>query len=314
MEWIESGFSGNRSKDRAAFCGIRIQDPASVTSSQDAKHSFRLIFRDLHGTPEWSGHLLGPTGPKRFKTLLLNAGSRGSGPKDPATGRQDLLQDAFLRQTLAAMDPLAPVGRFVHLLLNGRYWGVYDLCERIDSHLLANRLGGKPSSYEIRSPEKEPSEPDASWTRMVELCRLGLSDPEHYREMETLVNLEAFADFVLLHRHTGTRDDRIGTRWIAGRRKEPREGPWRFLPGFGSPSATGSDGPEPDTGLSPATLLQSLQAQPEFTRLLETRTLKHLAPGGALYPEAIQTRRSDLVETLGPALEAESVRWGGTSR
>jgi len=307
MEWIESGFSGNRSKDRAAFCGIRIQDPASVTSPLDAKHSFRLVFRDLHGTPEWSGHPLGPTGPKRFKTLLLNAGF-------PTGGRLDLIQDAFLRETLAAMDPLAPVGRFVHLLLNGRYWGVYDLCERTDSHLLADRLGGKPSSYEIRSPEKEPSEPDASWNRMIELCRLGLSDPDRYREMEMLVDLEAFADFVVLHLHTGTPDDRIGTRWIAGRRTEPRQGAWMFLPGFGISSGTGSDGPEVDTGLSPATLLQSLRAQPEFIRLLETRTRKHLAPGGALSPEAIQARRSDLVETLGPALEAEAVHWGGASR
>ena len=314
MEWIESGFSGNRSKDRAAQCGIRIQSPSTKPTSAETKQSFRILFRDLHGTPEWSGHLLGPTGPKRFKTLLLNAGFPAAGSEDRTDGRRDLVQDALLRETLQAMDQLAPVGRFVHLLLNGRYWGVYDLRERTDSHFLAARLGGKPSSYEIRSPEKEPSEPDASWTRMNELCRQGLSDPERYREMATLVDLEGLADFVLLNTHTSGRDELLKTGWMAGRRTVPREGSWMFLPADRHSSDGVSGERDEDTDFTPATLLDALRAQPEFIRLLEARTRRHLAPGGALSPETLQARRSDLLQTLGPALEAEAVRWGDASR
>ncbi len=314
MEWIESSLTGNRAMDRAAFCGLRIHEPADSTSSPEAKHSFRLVFRDLHGTPEWSGRLFGPMGAKHFKSLLLDAGSPAGDFTAAAQGGRDLVRDAFLRESCRAMGQPAAAGRFVHLLLNGRYWGIYDLLERVDARLLADRLGGKPSDYEIRGPGREISEGDGSWARIGELCHLGMSDPKHYAELESLVNLAVFADFIVLKTDDMVPGGIESTGWIAARWKSPRTGAYLFLPQTGHPVVADSGERSTDTGLSPETLYRSLQGQPGFMRLLEERRRKHLSPGGALSSEAVQARRSEILERLRSVRDAEVLRWGSGPR
>lgn len=309
MEWIESGSTGNGAGDRAAFCGLRIHEASGEASGLDAKHSFRLVFREVHGTPEWSGRLFGPTGAKHFRNLLLGAGSAAVDPTGtPRDGRQ-LIPDALARETFRAMGHPAPDGRFVQVLLNGCYWGVYDLQERIDTRLLADRLGGKPSDYSTRTPSSGASEDDEAWSRIGGLCDLGWSDPERYSELESLVDLEAFADFVALRTRDGSRGDLDTPGWIAVRRESPRVGAYLFLPQRSHSTVVENGERTPVGGLSPTTLYRSLQAQPRFMSLLEKRRRIHGAPGGALSPEAMEARRSELLERVGPALEAEALRW-----
>ncbi len=309
MEWIESGFTGSRTGDRAASCGLRIHGSSAGNSGRDTKLSFRVVFRDLHGTPEWSGRLFGPTRAKHFKTLLLDAGSPAGESIDTRQAGPALLRDAFTRETFRAMGHPAPDGRFVHVVLNGNYWGVYDLQERIDTRFLADRLGGKPSDFTMRGANSGVSAGDEAWSRIGELCGLGMSDPGRYAELESLVDLEAFADFVALWTQDGSRGALDTPGWIAVRRESPRVGAFLFLPQRSHSTVVENGERTPVGRLSPTTLYRSLQAQPEFMSLLEARRRKHRSPGGALSPEAIQARRSDLMERARPALEAEALRW-----
>ncbi len=309
MEWIESGSTGSRTGDRAASCGLRVHGPSGGNSDPDAKLSFRVVFRDLHGTPEWSGRLFGPTGAKHFKTLLLDAGSPAGESMDTRQAGPALLRDAVTRETFRAMGHPAPDGRFVHVVLNGNYWGVYDLQERIDARFLADRLGGKPSDFTMRGANGVISGEDTAWLRIRDLCGLGMSDPGRYAELESLVDLEAFADFVALRTQEGSRGDPDTSGWIAVRRESPRVGAFLFLP-QGRHLRRGEAGERtPMDALSPATLYRSLESQPRFMGLFEKRRRMHGAPGGALSPEAMEARRSELLERVGPALEAEALRW-----
>lgn len=309
MEWIESAASGDRTGDRAAPCGLRIHGPPGGDPGPDSKHSFRLVFRDLHGTPEWSGRLFGPTGARQFKTLLLDAGSTAGDSSDTRGAGPALIREALNREAFRAMGQPAPDGRFVHVVLNGIYWGMYDLQERIDPRLLADRWGGKPSNYTMRGPDGVVSGEDAAWLRIQELCGLGFSDPERYSELESLVDLGAFADFVALRTWQGSRDDLDHPGWIAARRESPRAGAYLFLPQVRHLRRGESPERTPVDAVSPTSLYRSLQSQPRFMGLVEERRLRHGAPGSALSPMAVQARRSQLLERVGPALEAEALRW-----
>ncbi|MBM3900498.1 MAG: hypothetical protein FJ379_00165 [Verrucomicrobia bacterium] len=308
MEWIESGFTGSRTGDRAAFCGLSVHGSSGGNFGPDTKLSFRLVFRDLHGTPEWSGRLFGPTGAKHFKTLLLDAGSPVGESMDTRQAGPNLIRGALTRETFRAMGQPAPDGRFVHVVLNGSYWGVYDLQERIDTRFLADRLGGKPSNYTMRSPNGVASREDTAWLRIRELCGLGMSDPGRYAELESLVDLEAFADFVVLRTQDRSRGDFDAPGWIAVRRESPRVGAYLFLP-QGRHLRKGEDEERtPLDTLSPTTLYRLLQSQPRFMSLLEKRRRMHESPGGALSPAAMEARRSELLERVEPALGAEMLQ------
>jgi hypothetical protein len=70
------------------------------------------------------------------------------------TGSHDMVQRGFYMSnrltddTMLEMGNLNPHGRFVHLYLNGDYWGMYHLRERWNADMLANYLGGAKADYE----------------------------------------------------------------------------------------------------------------------------------------------------------------------
>ena len=54
----------------------------------------------------------------------------------------------FTDDTMLDMGNLNPHGRFIHLYLNGTYWGQYHLRERWSADMLAQYLGGEKEDYE----------------------------------------------------------------------------------------------------------------------------------------------------------------------
>src|SRR5690606_24807997 len=57
--------------------------------------------------------------------------------------------DVFMRDTQLAMGHLAPGSTYVHLYINGLYWGLYSPAERTDDAFLASHLGGEPEDWDI---------------------------------------------------------------------------------------------------------------------------------------------------------------------
>jgi hypothetical protein len=72
---------------------------------------------------------------------------------DFRSGSQDMnergfyMAGRFVEDTMLDMGSLNPHGRFVHLYLNGVYWGQYDCRELLEEHFLADYLGGASEDY-----------------------------------------------------------------------------------------------------------------------------------------------------------------------
>ena len=113
-------------------CGIRIQGNMNRFPQRSPKHSFRLLFREKYGVAKLHYPVFADSPLKKFDTLVLRADYNNSWIHwDPeARPRAQRTRDAWMKDTHRAMGWVAGHNRYVHLYLNGLYWGIYDFAER----------------------------------------------------------------------------------------------------------------------------------------------------------------------------------------
>ena len=58
------------------------------------------------------------------------------------------MSNRFTDDSMLDMGNIAPHGRFVHLYLNGKYWGQYHLRERWSADMASSYFGGSKDDYE----------------------------------------------------------------------------------------------------------------------------------------------------------------------
>ena len=56
-------------------------------------------------------------------------------------------RNEWIRASQVAMSGLGSHGAFVHLYINGLYWGLYSLVERPDSSFMAAYVGGQEDEW-----------------------------------------------------------------------------------------------------------------------------------------------------------------------
>jgi hypothetical protein len=94
-----------------------------------AKRNIRLAFREIYGAkklkyPLFEGHGRDLRPVEVFDQLDLRTGSHDM------VARGFYMSNRFLDDTFIDMGYINPHGRFVHVYINGTYWGMYHLRER----------------------------------------------------------------------------------------------------------------------------------------------------------------------------------------
>lgn len=78
--------------------------------------------------------------------------------------------DGWARATHVAMGHVAPEQRWVHLFINGIYWGPYQITERVDDDFMDSHFGG--GDYTVMKQGPEALEGNISeWNDMVAQCQ-----------------------------------------------------------------------------------------------------------------------------------------------
>ncbi|NJN83131.1 MAG: hypothetical protein HC802_13160, partial [Caldilineaceae bacterium] len=128
--------------------GIRIQGGAGRWEFMP-KHSFRLFFKRDYGPTTLSAQLFPDSPVSEFETLTLRAGvDRSYAGHPPAEGESanhratTYTRDEWGRDAQIAVSGVGSHGIFVHLYLNGLYWGIYNVVERPDNAFAASYMGG----------------------------------------------------------------------------------------------------------------------------------------------------------------------------
>ena len=119
------------------------------------------------------------------------------------------VRDQHARDSQLSLSGTAAHGIFVHLYLNGIYWGVYNAVERPDRRFLASYYGGDSADWFAINHSGvvgKPHHPRWYVTMYRYARKHDLSEPAKYREMKTLLNTAQFSDYILLNWFSGTGD------------------------------------------------------------------------------------------------------------
>ncbi|MEZ6102311.1 MAG: CotH kinase family protein [Pirellulaceae bacterium] len=307
-----------------ADCGLRIQGGWNRRPEESPKHSLRLLFKRRYGPSElnfplFPADVLPPDASASqqtttsFDTLILRGGNNNSWLHRGGNERlrADYIRDQWMRDTYASMGHVSARGRYVHVLLNGLYWGVYNLCERPSAPFLATHFGGDKDDYDARNGDKMVDGDDRAWQELMSLVNQGIHSDGEYVAICSRLDIVSFADFMLLNLYGANADYDGASNWYAGRNHK-ENGPYRFFVWDGE--RTNEDATnntiEYDCDQCPARIFQRLRQWPPFRQLFRQRVQLHCTGGGVLTPQAAAERFAFRARQIENAVVAESARWG----
>lgn len=149
MEYFDPHSTENWQED----AGLRMHGGDAPV--EHPKKPFRIYFRKEYGTGRLR-HSMFPGSPvDSFDKLQLRPlGHDGwavpFGSDNESLARHAMYcRDRFLRQTELDMGRLAHYGKYVHLFINGLYWGFYDIHEVQSKEYWADHKGGAEEDWDV---------------------------------------------------------------------------------------------------------------------------------------------------------------------
>ncbi|MFC7337743.1 lamin tail domain-containing protein [Haloferula chungangensis] len=276
------------------------------------KRSARITFRkeygpgkldfDLFENYDWASYQ--PA--KEYDAIELRAGNHDMWQ------RGAYLSNRYADDALLDMGQIAPHGRFVHLYMNGEYWGQYHLRERWNASMLSEYFGGEKEDYEAVNANNAG--------RQFQTGVVYDGTGEQWMETQSLVNGETpFAsarshldinnliDFMLLW----TSGDSESEFRAAG--SVPLGVPFKFFlkdaDGFLRTPSNSHHNVDHNGPLSAMTALAN-EGHPDYRMLLADRIHMHYFNDGALTSEKNIERLQKRVEETQLSIIPESARWG----
>ena len=298
-----------------------IQMHGGGSRARTLKHPFRIQFKGKYGATKLAYPFFPDSPASEFDTIDLrsdynNHWTHGTDAAQRARG--GLVRDAWFKDVQAAMGDLSGHSRYVHLYLNGLYWGVYNPCERADGSFGAAYLGGQPADYDAYNGSGTVLISGDSTAHSTMLAIGSLQVLSQYDLMRQYLDVSQYADYMLLQIYGGNQDWGASKNWYCLRKRETGAGfkylCWddertlediNHLP-MGVTAATNLNKVSPDN------LQSKLVASAEYRLLFADRVQRHLFNGGALTTNAIIASWKARAAQIDRAIVGESARWGAT--
>ncbi len=292
-------------------CGVRIQGELSRDPLATSKHNFRLLFKQEYGAGRLGFDLYPGSPVREFDGLVLHGSFNDHWVWSGAHAQ--MLRDQWCADTQTELGGRGPHGSYVHLYLNGLYWGVYNLGERPDASYAAHYFGGERSSYDAFNGGELVDGDDESWIQMYAIAYAGITNEVAYTNLARYVDLPAFADYLLLNFYAGNEDWPYHNWRAAG---DVRNGvPFRFFSWDAELTLSHEGGPvtvnrTDVTEGRPGFLYTALRQSAEFRLLMADRARSHFFGNGVLTPARCVERWLRRAREIEQAMVAESARWG----
>jgi hypothetical protein len=307
--------------------GLRIQGGAGRNPSLVTKHSFRLVFSARTGPTRLEFPFFDGSRVTEFDTITLRAGFNNSWNFTPQAEqmRATYLEDEWMRVTQRAMGQVSGQGNFVHLYINGMYWGLYNPTERPSAPFAASWYGGEKEEWDALNSSEAIDGDKVAWNTLQNLVNgpggaaaptlNWLADDANYQAVKQYLDVENFIDYMLLNFYGGN-NDWDDHNWYAARRRAPGEG-YKFFSWDGErtlESITGQNKTGVNQADKPSRIYAQLRANADFRMQFADRVQKHFFNGGALTPAANAQRFNELAAIIDKAIIGESARWGDSRR
>ncbi|MBT3468140.1 MAG: hypothetical protein HN467_02340 [Opitutae bacterium] len=326
--------------------GIQMHGNSSRNHGFTPKNPIRVEFKSKYGPSKLRYKLFNESDRDSFDQILLRPCSTDSWPVragNHVLGVQrwhpdhgTYIRDQYMRNLQREMGGYAPHGRYVHLYLDGLYWGIYNIAERATQHSNATYFGGKKADWDIIKDfaELESGSKD-TWDRMIALVNTDLSQEANYQilqgnkpdgtpdpENEDYLDVDNLIDYMIQHIHAGAEDWPDHNYWAA-RRNGPQSTGFHFITwdqeiSNDSLVRTHTRVPnrfeDPITRQGPSYVYGKLMSNNTFRWTFIDRVHRHMFNGGLMTPESNRSRWASLQALLDKAIVAESARWGDVRR
>jgi hypothetical protein len=276
------------------------------------KHSFSLRFRNDYGKGELDYDLFKNSAIKSFgggiqlRGMYNNSWTHGDVTQ---RARATMITDEWMRATHLAMGAEDELhGSFIHLFINGLYWGVYNLHERpSDDHYVAyNNPDLAPETVLGYNPSDAATTPEAIGFKVLrDTVKTGT-----WAQIIEKMDIDNYIDFYLTENFGHNDDLQTAGNWRASGGGTSNS-KWRFYLWDSERSlenrtaagelALSEDGPE---------FIAKLGTFSEFQVRFADRAWKHLHHNGALTNASNRARFLARVNELNTAIVGESARWG----
>ena len=316
---------GPQAHDLTVNCGVRLHGGHGRLAEKNPKHSFRLVFKPKYEGPGTLSYpLFGEGEPHTFNQLVLRChfGNSWQHWSEDNRKKAQYTRDVWARRMQRRMGRTSVNALYVNLFLNGMYWGVYNIAERVDDQFGKDYLGGKKSNMDVVKIEEdggshhEAAEGNlVAWNEMV-MTSVKAYLPENYARLDTLLDKDAFIDYMLINQYAGN-TDWDHHNWYAIRRRGPESQGFRFLCWD---SEVILDNPTENVlgknngNASPTGIFQNLMKNSSFARRYVRRAREVLADDGLLGPASVVEVWDSLYNTISTAIYAEAARWGDYRR
>jgi hypothetical protein len=288
------------------------QEDAGVTHfggyyTNFSKKSFRLYFRSEYGTkklryPVFQGFDYDLPPAQEFDSLNLRSGSHDM------IDRGAYMSNRFTDDSMLEMGHIAPHGRFVHVYINGTYWGQYHLRERWNAAMASEYLGGSKQDYEAINANNTGSNflPgvvfDGSGKYWAETQNL-VNGASPFINSASHLDASNMIDFMLLWTSGNSESEFRSVGSI------PRGIPFKFFMKDADGFLRSPGHPVTHNGPINSMARFRSSGNQDYAMLLADRIQKHYFNNGAMTPGKLTARLQRRVDEVKLAFISEAARW-----
>ena len=296
--------------------GLRIQGGASRNPNRP-KHNMRFLFKEQYGESKLEYPFFADSPIQTIDTLILRGGNGDSWfhPNSTQQNQAQYIRDQWHKQTQQLMGHTFVPQRYIHLYVNGLYWGFYHTFEKPNASFFAERFGGQPEDYDVIQHQNGIVDGSReTWNNILDLARDSPELDATFEQLQEEIDIPAMMEYLLLNFYSGNVDwDQ--NNWFGGRKRE--DGKFIFFTWDAERTFLGARDNRTNAVNSgqPTDVHRRLaNANEEYRIMFADMAHRHLFNGGLLTPESAAARWQALADEIELPLTAESARWGDNKR
>ena len=319
-------------------CCLKLHGGHGRLPEKNPKHAFRLHFKSDYGPKKLKYDVFGDRAPNRFNALVLRTffGYSWQHWDNAQRSKAQYARDLWTREKQAQMGDPISTGQYVHLFLNGLYWGLYNLCERVSDDFCAQHFGGSEEDWDVTEVDGGAGNYHAAipaygtidaWNEMADLIYelpnhssymhlIGCgSDGRPNVKYPPLLDVDNFIHYMLINLYGGN-TDWDHHNWYAFRNRIWEDQGFRFICWDSETvlvSSTENLTSKNNRGC-PTGFLNRLMKQGIFAHRFHEEAQKAFTHGGPLTPESALATWDSLYNVIELALWDEAARWGDYRR
>ena len=287
-----SGFS--------AKCGIKVFGNYSRIYE---KKSLSCMFRSQYGVPELEYPLFGEAGLDTYESFILRSGGQDFAD---ARIRDELVTSLVGDYTDVPVQAYRPV----ILYLNGQYWGIHYIREKLTEHYLGGHYNTEPENMEVVYPSDGRNE---DYWELINFVRThDMSVPENYAYVCTKMDVDNYIDFLIAQMWIANTDLPGNIKFF-----QNPEGKWTWILFDADISVIDAsadrvtfvfEGPQDDEGdIIERIFAVELIKNPEFREKFFTRMAWQM--NTIWTEENVLGRINEIAGMIAPDMEKECDRW-----